>query len=444
MYIPICFTVDLIVNLIFNSKSIKLDELEQTLNEAKHIPVYMENVEKLEKLVNEASKSQNSADLLLKDPKYPYLSDLIETHKKTKDLPLRSNSTDAISVRINMAKDWLTRLGHFYLKPDVMYLIQHGGGLADPLNVPLLEALTPRLDLKSLISKIQASLLNHQSGGVPSESASANVSPSSTNLSKRQRAKVVNTSHAEHLVYFIESISDLYKDKNFLTLSEKYKALEIKELELIKQLRKLNIERIVLIKNQIQSEIENVARSETPISETSETKLNGANFRCCSCTKSILASVYAKTFQQCRLCLGLFHTNCKLPMSGKHDWHGLGRHSKYTQHVDRDCYLLCQGCERTKRPSLDPIASMLVHFENLEVRSYEANALQMNFDRVLKWQEKFKHLCDDLNVKNLFELARRYFSDRPNSAKTLSEINSELSMFEKLFYSFWRKIAISL
>jgi hypothetical protein len=346
-----------------------------------------------------------------------------------------------------MAKEWLTRLGHFYLKPDVMYLIQHGGGggLADPLNVPLLEGLTPRLDLKSLIGKIQASLAptnSNQSGSGASESTSVNVSPSSTNLSskRQQRAKLANaTSHADYLVSFIESISDLYKDKNFLTLSEKYKALEIKELELIKQLRKLNIEKIVSLKSKIQAEIETcLAATSKPseatatLTEAAEAKLNLSSnqFRCCSCTKSILASVYAKTFQQCRLCLGLFHTNCKLPMSGKHDWHGLGRHSKYTQHVDRDCYLLCQGCERTKRPGLDPIASMLVHFENLQVRAYEANALQMNFDRVLKWQEKYKHMAEDANVGKLFELARKYFSDKPSLVSSqAAQMHTELSKF---------------
>jgi hypothetical protein len=380
----------------------------------------MENVEKLERLVREASKSQTSAETLLKDPKFPYLSDLIETYRKAKDLPLRVNSTDAIATRINMAKDWLTRLGHFYLKPDgpLCNNTNSGGSLLaeSSVNIAIIEVLTPRLDLKSLIA-----------GAKPIEQPSSQEvvtvsSPSSTSLSKRQRRAKLG----HHTTTDIETISDLYKDTDFVTLSEKYKALEIGELELVKQLRRVNTDKLAGVVSQVSGELA-VVGDVVAVTAAAEAT-SRLNVRCCSCTRSMLASIYARTFQQCRLCRGVFHINCKNALSGKHDWHGLGRYSKYTECVDRDAYMLCQGCERSRRPRLDPVASMLVHFENLEVRAYEANALQMSFDRTLKWQERWRGVCaGDVVVRRLLDLARRYFAEKTVVPESMPGILAEIS-----------------
>ena len=373
-----------------------------------------------------------------------------------------------------MANEWLKRLSQTYLKPDALHLCNIGGGL-DSLNIPLLEALTPRLDLKSLINKLHAILVttttniaqtaatttnttaavdasSSPSSSQPPESSSQSTTPAK----QRARAKPQPLSHpsvASHsqqqllelIVSHIDSISDLYKDRCFATLSEKYKALQVRELELVKVLRRLNSEKLGLLRSQIASEIsralaavadnngETAAVMTMPtIGSGEEAKLGHSNVRCCSCSKSILASIYARTFQQCRLCLGLFHINCRNAMSSRHEHHHYGHRglSKYTLSLERDTYLLCHGCERTRRPCIDPVVGMLVQFEDLEVRAYEANALQMQLDRVLKWQEKWTAVQEaEPSVKRVLETVRRFYASErqpfaASAAASLAELKA--------------------
>jgi hypothetical protein len=146
-----------------------------------------------------------------------------------------------------------------------------------------------------------------------------------------------------------EHVCNLYsRERNFLDLGEKYKVLELKELEMIKQLRKLNTDRINLVKTCLQNEKttasaattaqNSVTTSSTGVvstecgkedadlntnskhnnnnttntTNTTTTTTNNnnnalLNIRCCSCAKSILTSICANEYSQCKLCLGLFH-----------------------------------------------------------------------------------------------------------------------------------------
>lgn len=142
-----------------------------------------------------------------------------------------------------------------------------------------------------------------------------------------------------------EHICNLYsRERNFLDLGEKYKVLELKELEMIKQLRKLNTDRINLVKTCLQNEKTTATAATTTAQNSATTSSTGVvstecgkedadlntnskhnttnttnttinnnnnnallNIRCCSCAKSILTSICANEYSQCKLCLGLFH-----------------------------------------------------------------------------------------------------------------------------------------
>jgi histone demethylase JARID1 len=393
---------------------IKLDELESTLEKAKCIPVHLENVKKLERLVQQTKKSHSQAQQLLRDPKYPYLTDLVEVNRQIKidrktNQRIKSNSVEAIEIRIQLATDWLSRLSSLYLRQETLDLLNDDLSLDDDqnggLNIPLLEALTPRLDLKSLSNKIQNFL------GSPQQQTS--IQQENPNLlSKRQRKSTqhqilainLNSSQMEQVVSSLESISDLYKDRNFLSLSEKYKALQSKEIEFMKQVRKLNTERIVFLKNQIKNDLSNLTENEE--NKDIELLIKQQIYRCCSCNKSILHAIYTRNIQQCKLCNGIFHNSCKTANSKLN---------------------LCTSCERTKRPGLEKSIQLLAQFEQLEFRSFEANALQMSINRVLKWQEKYAKLIqNEPLIKSMLDLCKTYkvSDDDERSASILNDLST--------------------
>lgn len=132
-------------------------------------------------------------------------------------------------------------------------------------------------------------------------------------------------------------------------LAPKYTALQHKEVEMIKNLRRLNRERVSMLHTIAQSLIDYMQlqqqqqQPETTTTSTNETTTeNGKgeettaaqndtaadtsanvinklryhpifnstiNFKCCACPKSILKDLAVKKIKQCQLCYGLFHGN---------------------------------------------------------------------------------------------------------------------------------------
>lgn len=99
-------------------KRAKLSELEKLLDEAKCIPVYMENVEKLETIMQETNKWLGEFNAVNKDPNYPYLNDLNELLQKAQQLPVELSQLNTIEIKINLANEWLNKLDDLFLKPD--------------------------------------------------------------------------------------------------------------------------------------------------------------------------------------------------------------------------------------------------------------------------------------------------------------------------------------
>jgi histone demethylase JARID1 len=95
-----------------------LNVLEATLSEAKYIPAKLENVEKLDLIVKEASKLILNADKLLKEVKCPYLSDLELMLKTSKQLPVKISQMQAIEIRTNLTNDWIKKITTLFKRPD--------------------------------------------------------------------------------------------------------------------------------------------------------------------------------------------------------------------------------------------------------------------------------------------------------------------------------------
>uniref|UniRef100_A0A8D0C5I8 Lysine-specific demethylase 5A n=1 Tax=Scleropages formosus TaxID=113540 RepID=A0A8D0C5I8_SCLFO len=84
---------------------------------------------------------------------------------------------------------------------------------------------------------------------------------------------------------------------------------------------------------------------------------------------------------QCELCKDWFHGACvPLPKMGSQK-KGLGWQSK-------EAKFLCPLCQRSRRPRLETILSLLVSLQKLPVRLPEGEALQCLTERAMSWQDR--------------------------------------------------------
>lgn len=255
-----------------------------------------------------------------------------------------------LDTRIDLANEWIGKLENLFLKSDT--------------HANLLDILTPRLDLVNIITKLQQGLASNLSNSPTS---------SQTKKQKIKSLQTVVTNQPTPLIS-VENSQEFYKEKNFATLTEKYKSLQIKELDLIKNIRKLNTDRLMIIKNHL----------ETPVDSTQKETISINKIKCTCCSNSILNRLQSnQQIQECKLCLAVYCLSCCSCNSS------LG---------------LCLNCDRSNKPNFDLVVNSLVLFEKFELRSHEANALQMFTSRVLVWIDKYdKLLNENTDVRDLIE-----------------------------------------
>lgn len=80
---------------------------------------------------------------------------------------------------------------------------------------------------------------------------------------------------------------------------------------------------------------------------------------------------------QCDLCLDWYHISCLARELGKPD-----TNDKY----------LCSSCQRSNRPSLSVLTTLLASLHSLPVNLTEGTALECLLNRVSKWQKKAKEI----------------------------------------------------
>lgn len=85
---------------------------------------------------------------------------------------------------------------------------------------------------------------------------------------------------------------------------------------------------------------------------------------------------------QCELCKDWFHGACvPLPKTGTQKKVGVSWQSN-----SKDSKFLCPLCQRSRRPRLETILSLLVSLQKLPVRLPEGEALQCLTERAMSWQ----------------------------------------------------------
>ncbi|XP_050314054.1 lysine-specific demethylase lid [Anthonomus grandis grandis] len=98
---------------------------------------------------------------------------------------------------------------------------------------------------------------------------------------------------------------------------------------------------------------------------------------------------------RCELCLDWFHSTCtQLPKIATTKFKG--NFLNVAAGVGfKDCKYICPNCQRTKRPRLDTILSLLMSLQKLYVRVPEGEALQCLTERAMNWQDRARQLLQN-------------------------------------------------
>ncbi|XP_031438860.1 lysine-specific demethylase 5A isoform X2 [Clupea harengus] len=128
---------------------------------------------------------------------------------------------------------------------------------------------------------------------------------------------------------------------------------------------------------------------------------------------------------QCELCKDWFHGACvPLPKTTTQKKMGTGWQSS-----SKESKFLCPLCQRSRRPRLETILSLLVSLQKLPVRLPEGEALQCLTERAMSWQDRARQALatDELSsaLAKLSVLSQRMVEQAARE-KTEKIINAEL------------------
>ena len=316
------------------------------MTDARKVPVSLDSVKALEKCVTTAKQingtivqiSKVSSSRAACSPltnrtyqwsscvqsprKKAHLNDLIDTVKLASELPIKLKKMQEIEVKIDLATHWVHGLCAMFLKSPAAPKStdspspSSAGHWTAQDQALLIEVLTPRQDLAPVIHKLKTACtavcplpLEVVKGGAPS---------TPTNGHKRCRAPQGESP-------ILEPTAGGDDDHRSLsTLKSKWQALQYRELDHFKQLRALNREKLKYTVSELNQV--DLTTGQQPQPDTAETATPAASnesaanstrvklgslptfcLKCCSCAKSMLASLQSGHFKQCSLCLGLYH-----------------------------------------------------------------------------------------------------------------------------------------
>ncbi|KAL0195027.1 hypothetical protein M9458_008599, partial [Cirrhinus mrigala] len=217
-----------------------------------------------------------------------------------------------------------------------------------------------------------------------------------TSKSKRKRVKELLEKERGLELDGLSDLEDGAEDaRDPATVVAAFKAREQQELEAIHSLRAANLAKMAMVER-----IEEV--------------------KFCLCRKTASGFML-----QCELCKDWFHGACvPLPKAGSQKklvagWQGGSKESKF----------LCPLCQRSRRPRLETILSLLVSLQKLPVRLPEGEALQCLTERAMGWQDRARQALatDELSsaLAKLSVLSQRMV-ELAAREKTEKIINAEL------------------
>ncbi|XP_051747348.1 lysine-specific demethylase 5A isoform X1 [Ctenopharyngodon idella] len=322
---------------------------------------------------------------------------------EAKNIPAYLPNVLALRDALHKAKEWTAKVEAIQNGSNYAYLEQLEGLLARGRSVPVrLEALP---QVESQVASARAwrertarTFLKKNSTYTLLQVLSPRVDIGVYGTSKSKRKRVKELLEKERGLD-LDSLSDLEDSaeevRDPATVVAAFKAREQQEVEAIHSLRAANLAKMALVER-----IEEV--------------------KFCLCRKTASGFML-----QCELCKDWFHGACvPLPKAGSQKklvagWQGASKESKF----------LCPLCQRSRRPRLETILSLLVSLQKLPVRLPEGEALQCLTERAMGWQDRARQALatDELSsaLAKLSVLSQRMV-ELAAREKTEKIINAEL------------------
>ncbi|KAM3588026.1 uncharacterized protein V6R79_019360 [Siganus canaliculatus] len=323
---------------------------------------------------------------------------------EARNIPAYLPNILALREALQKAKEWTSKVEAIQSGSSYAYLEQLENLLARGRSIPV--RLDPLAQVESQVAAARAwrertarTFLKKNSTYTLLQVLSPRVDIGIYGNSKSKRKRVKELMEKERGGFDTDTLSDLEDSleeaRDPSTVVAAFKAKEQKEVESIHSLRAANLAKMAMA-----DRIEEV--------------------KFCLCRKTASGFML-----QCELCKDWFHGACvPLPKTGSQKKLGVGWQSN-----SKDSKFLCPLCQRSRRPRLETILSLLVSLQKLPVRLPEGEALQCLTERAMSWQDRARQALatEELSsaLAKLSVLSQRMVEQAARE-KTEKIINAEL------------------
>lgn len=323
---------------------------------------------------------------------------------EARNIPAYLPNILALREALQKAKEWTAKVEAIQSGSSYAYLEQLESLLARGRSIPV--RLDPLAQVESQVASARAwrertarTFLKKNSTYTLLQVLSPRVDIGVYGNSKSKRKRVKELMEKERGGFDPDTLSDLEESleevRDPATVVAAFKSKEQKEVEAIHSLRAANLAKMAMA-----DRIEEV--------------------KFCLCRKTASGFML-----QCELCKDWFHGACvPLPKTGSQKKLGVGWQSN-----SKDSKFLCPLCQRSRRPRLETILSLLVSLQKLPVRLPEGEALQCLTERAMSWQDRARQALatEELSsaLAKLSVLSQRMVEQAARE-KTEKIINAEL------------------
>ncbi|KAA8580042.1 hypothetical protein FQN60_005577 [Etheostoma spectabile] len=323
---------------------------------------------------------------------------------EARNIPAYLPNILALREALQKAKEWTSKVEAIQSGSSYAYLEQLESLLARGRSIPV--RLDPLAQVDSQVAAARAwrertgrTFLKKNSTYTLLQVLSPRVDIGVYGNSKSKRKRVKELMEKERGGFDPDTLSDLEESleevRDPSTVVAAFKSKEQKEVEAIHSLRAANLAKMAMA-----DRIEEV--------------------KFCLCRKTASGFML-----QCELCKDWFHGACvPLPKTGSQKKAGVGWQSN-----SKDSKFLCPLCQRSRRPRLETILSLLVSLQKLPVRLPEGEALQCLTERAMSWQDRARQslATEELSsaLAKLSVLSQRMVEQAARE-KTEKIINAEL------------------